>query len=127
MGTTLSKGYIVPDVGEEMVDWTDDLEANIIRINAHNHDGSNSQALTTKDLIKSTTTISSGSWAAVSGQAGTYRQLVTLPTGYSVDSSIISIVNSSGHPLDLTIEKVSTFTFYVYVNDNTLNLTAKYG
>jgi hypothetical protein len=127
MSTTLSKGYIIPAVGDRMPSWCDNLEDNWTRVNSHDHDGTNSENIQAKNITKATASIASGDWAATSGQAGTYEQTVSLPSGYLMASVDIRFLDSNGHPLLLSIEKASTTSYKVYINDNTKALTAVYG
>lgn len=71
------------------------------------------------------------SWVATSG--GTYRQLVTIPTSLTnsphsltFDTLALEVRLSDGSVIHPTIEKVSSTTFYIYINDNTLSLTVLY-
>jgi hypothetical protein len=127
MSSTLtSKGYKKPNTGDRAT-WWDDLNYNTQRLNDHTHDGSDSQALSTSVFTKGSLAVSSASWAAVAGQNGTYRQLCTHPTGYSFPTACMTIYDSTtGNQLFLSVEKASASTFYLYVNDNTLNLVVKY-
>lgn len=125
MSTTLSHGYKMPSVGERS--FFDELESNITLSNSHEHSGIDGEKIKAKNLSKGSGAILSASWSAVSGQAGTYRQLVTVPTGYTVDLAQIKISDASGNPLLLSIEKASSTTYYVYINDNSLSLTVVYG
>jgi hypothetical protein len=128
--TTTTYGYKMPtrnDRGDEVFDA---LEANITRSDIHTHDGSNGAQINPKDLSKTTTTLALASWAAVAGQTGTYRQLLTVPSGYTVDASVIKCFVGSGADagdvLFLTIEKESATTAYVYINDNTIDVKVTY-
>ncbi len=124
MSTTLSNGYKKPDTGDRGNTFFTDLEDNITRVNSHDHDGSNSEPINTKNLSKDSQTISSGSWSLVSD--GIYRQLVTVPSGHTVDDMVpkFTIDDDIYHP---TIEKASTTTYYIYINDNTKDVVVKYG
>lgn len=127
MSTTTSKGYKKPDTGDRMPSWCSDLEDNITRVNSHIHDGSDSEQIPPKYILKPTATLSSGSWSAVVGQAGTYKQTVSLPSGYTMTSVEIKFLDPNGHPLMLSVEKVSSTSFDVFINDNSINVTAVYG
>jgi hypothetical protein len=126
MGTVLSKGWRLPATGDR--DWWDQLEANITQSNSHDHDGTDSEAISTKNLSKSTSTILAAAWAAVSGHAGTFSQTITVPSGYTVNNSDVKFyITSSGIQIHPTTRYVSSTTYDVFVNDNTLALTAVYG
>lgn len=123
---TLSYGYKKPQTGDKGSVFFPALEDNIQLLNDHSHNGSNSARLTASSVTVVTGTVLAASWAAVAGQTGTYRQLITMPVGLSYDDYMVSFKDASGHILYLTTEKVSTSTYYVYINDNTKALTAVY-
>ncbi len=129
MSTTLSYGWIKPQTGDRGSTFFPQLEANIQKDNDHTHNGTNSAFLSPSafSVTGFTSTIASGSWAAVSGKSGLYEQTVTVPAAVTeVNNYDIHIYNSSGHRLDLTIERQSATTYKVYINDNSLTLTAVY-
>lgn len=127
MASTLTtKGYKLPSDGDRGT-WWDDINFNTQRTNDHTHDGSDSQALSTAVLTKGSLSVASGSWVAVAGQAGTYRQLCTHPTGYTFPTACMTVYETAtGNLIYPSIEKVSASTFYIYINDNTLDLVVKY-
>lgn len=129
MPTLTSMGYKKPSTGER--DYFPTLEFNIDHGNSHSHNGVNGERISTKDLSKQTGSISSGSWSAVSGQTGTYRQLITVPTGYAVSTSEMKFYvdggDEDGDQIFPTVEKVSSTTYYVYINDNSVALKVVYG
>lgn len=129
MGTTLTYGRQKPTTGDR--DFWEQLEDNIILDDAHDHDGVDSPQLSPKNFSKSTASIASGSWAAVSGQAGTYKQTITVPTGYSVDSMQVKFYITSGgqagYEVFPTVRKASGTTYDLFTNDNSVGYTAVYG
>ena len=125
MATTLSKGYKLPSTGERA--FFDELEDNIELMNSHSHNGTDGELIQVKYLQKSTATILAADWTATTGQSGTYEQTVNLPSGYLMDSTEIKFMDGSGHPLFLSVEKVDSTSYKVFINDNTLTLTAVYG
>ncbi len=122
--TTLTYGLKRPQTGDQGAALFQALEDNITRIDAHDHDGSDSPLLTTASLLSITQAIPSGSWVATT--QGNYRQLVTLPGALDFDTIVISMRNSSSYVVYATIEKVSDSTYYVYTNDNLTSFTAVY-
>jgi hypothetical protein len=130
MSTTLSKGYKQPDTGDRGTSWFADLNFDITRINAHNHDGSNSEAISVNSITKSTATIAAASWGADLG-GSSYKQTITLPTGFSFDDTILKFIISGGADdgqlIYPTVIKQSSTTFDVYINDNTQTLKVIYG
>lgn len=124
---TLSFGYRLPQAGDRGVNpLFNGLEFNITRLNGHNHDGSNSTLLTAQSITAVSASIVSGSWVLFGD--GLYRQLVTVVAGFDFDKVQIgfrlSTTNEFVYP---KIERVSATQYYIYVNDNTINLTAVYG
>ena len=126
MATTTTYGYKLPETGDSGATLFADLESNITRVDSHNHDGTNSPALTAQAIEAVEQTISSGSWVA-SGATGHYRQLVTVPSGFDYDAVQIGFRTSAGAQIHPTVEKVSATTYYVYTTDNTIDFVAVYG
>lgn len=122
---TLTYGLKKPETGDQGATLFTALEANITQLDAHTHDGVTSPALTAQSIVAVTASISA-SWSA-SGATGHYRQLITLPAGFSFDTVQIGFRTSSGAEVYPTVEKVSATQYYVYSTDNTLTLTAQYG
>lgn len=114
-------GYQLPANGDTGDVFFTGMATNITNLNGHTHDGVTSQFLST-----ATQSILSASWAAAPIGGGVYRQLLTVPTGMSFDVCNVWFKLSTGQVLYPSVERVSSTTFYVYVNDNTLNLTAYY-
>lgn len=127
MSTTTARGYRKPQSGDR--GWYSDLEFNIDRVDAHSHDGSDSVALPSSSITKSTQDVLAASW--VSQGEGTFKQTLTIPTNYSWnDMQVRFYVNGGGmdgEEVILSVKKVSATTFDVYINDNTLALKAVYG
>jgi hypothetical protein len=122
---TLSYGFKKPQSGDNgSIFWTA-LEDDIQQLNDHTHNGTNSAKLTASAITVVTQAISSASWVATTG--GTYRQSVTITGGLQYDDIAITMKDSSGNPLYLTIEKINASQYYVYINDNTMDVTAVYG
>ena len=95
------------------------MESNIQQTNDHAHNGTDSQllAITSQD-------ITAGAWVATTG--GTYRQAVTVPTGFSYDSCSILFKLSTGEIIFPSVERISSTQYYVYTNDNSLAYKAYY-
>lgn len=123
---TLSFGFKKPQTGDNGSVFFPALEGNFQQLNDHTHNGTNSSLLPTASLAVTTQSIASGSWSSLGG--GNYRQLVTLTGGLQFDAVVVSFRDAAtGNYLNLTVEKVSATTYYVYINDNSLTLTAYYG
>jgi len=122
----LSYGYRLPedgDIGDEIFDA---LESNIQQVNDHIHDGITSAKLSSANIVKLTQPILAAGWVAQGN--GLFRQLVTITGGLSIydDVYINCRDTDTGDQLELSIEKVSDSTFYVYNNDATQNVTILY-
>ena len=125
MAVTLSYGYVKPQTGDKGSVFFPALEANIQRENDHNHNGTNSALLTATSTLVVTQAILAASWASQGG--GIYRQTVTMPSNINFDTHAIQFRKTSdGGLLYLHAVKVTANTYYLYVNDNSLNVTAVY-
>lgn len=125
---TLTYGFKLPDDGDRGVAFFPALEFDIQQLNDHNHDGVNSAQLTGQSIITVTSTLAAAGWVVATG--GLYRQLVTMLPGtlfdnYSFAFQITNGLNIGKRP-QLNVEKVSASTFYVYSNDNTIDLRVIY-
>ena len=124
MGTTLSNGYKKPEKRDS--DWWDQLISNIERINAHEHDGVNSDKISSGNVTKSTATIADTEWGSDLG-GSTYTKSMTMPDGYVFDNTVIYVFETDGgDQIYPTITKTAESTFNLTVNDNTLNLKVIY-
>lgn len=125
---TLSFGFKKPQTGDRGSLWFPALEDDIQQLNDHTHDGITSSKLASTSITPTTQTLSSASWVLVAG--GNYRQLVTVPAGIDYDDYGIAvrITNgaSAGLEINPVLEKVSDTTYYMYVNDNTIDLKVIY-
>ena len=129
MSTTLSKGYVIPATGERGTWWTD-YNNNFTRVNGHTHDNSDSARIDAKNLAHGTSTIANASWAATAGQAGTYEQTITVPSGYDMATVTMAVYVNSGAEVGSlifpTITRQSSTTYKIFINDNTLDLKVIY-
>lgn len=113
---TLSYGYQKPENPDTGDTWFPAMEDNIQQLNDHTHNGVNSAP-----LGSSTVSAPSGSWSSVGN--GTYRQLVTVPSGLSYDTCEVWVKRSTGERVYATLERASSTTFYIYTNDSSLTYT----
>lgn len=128
MPQVLSYGYTKPESGDRgTANFYTPMEDNIQQINDHNHNGTNSAPLTSQSITGITQSILAINWVTYGGPVGFYRQLVTTSAGFLYDTVDIKFRLSTGEYIYPTVEKVSSTTFYVYINDNTVSLTALYG
>ncbi len=122
---TLTYGYKKPETNDRGNIFFVPLAADIQQLNDHFHNGVDSALIPGSSIIKPTTSILAVGWSATSG--GRYRQEITLPTGFLFASAIIRFITAAGNVAELTTELGSAANkYYVYVNDNTLALTAVY-
>lgn len=119
----LSNGYQLPQTDDSGAEFFPALEYDIQRLNDHNHDGDNSERLTAAASVVIAQSIAA-SWSLIS--SGLYRQLITLPGALLFNEISIQIRLSTGEIIYPSIVPVSTTTYYIYVNDNTLALQAVY-
>lgn len=130
MSTTLSYGFVRPATGDKGSTFWGQLENDITQLNDHTHNGSDSALLTATSFLAVSQTISAASWAHQG--AGTYRQTVTMPASITTNGGVFDDYliqfrdNTSGQVITPTVERVTPTTFYVYINDNTITLKAKY-
>ena len=124
---TLSYGFKRPDSGDKGATLFTALEDDITQLNDHTHNGTNSSRIAVSAMPVSTQSISSGSWAAVSGQTGHYSQTVTLSGGLLYNEVVITFRHpSTGDQIFATVTKASSTSYVVYTSDNTIGLTAVY-
>ena len=122
---TLTYGLQVPETGDLGSTWFPALEDNFTQLDAHTHDGTDSPRITAASSVVVTQSVASGSWVATSN--GTYRQLITLPASIADFNNIRpAFRGSTGDYYYLKTERVTASTYYVYINDNSLTLTAVY-
>jgi len=124
---TLTYGQQQPENGDKGNSFFPALAANIVRIDAHNHNGADSAILTNSSIANTTQAILAGVWAAVAGKAGLYSQLVTLPGALTLAATGMFFKDTAtGHLYNLSVEQASPTSYNVFINDNTKNLTAIY-
>ena len=125
---TLTYGLQRPDNGDKGSIFFPALYDNITQLDSHSHNGVNSPKLSTASITNSTQSIDKTNWAAVGDGTGRFAQNVTMPGGLDYDVNHI-IFHNAASPyflMHLDIEKVSTTVYKVYINDNTIDLTAVY-
>jgi len=120
---TLSNGYLLPETGDRGSTFFPALESNITRLNAHKHDGTDSEILTPEAFAGLTATINPGDWSLHTN--GLYRHVLTMPGNKVFDTTTIRMV-AGNNIIYGDIEKVTANTFYAYVNDPSLTVTVLY-
>ena len=118
---TLSYGFKKPENDDRGDLFFPAMEENMQQLNDHTHNGVNSALLATTSQ-----TILSASWVAAAIGGGLYRQLITVPTGFSYDTADIWFKLSTGEYVYPSIERASSTTYYIYTNDNSLTYVARY-
>lgn len=121
---TLSYGYKKPESGDKGPVVFPALEDDIQRVNDHTHNGVNSAPLTPSSVVVSNATLLPANWVAVSD--GIYKQVVTMPSGISFDNVHISFRISSGFMAALSVKRLSTTQYEVYINDASETVTVTY-
>ncbi len=126
---TLSYGYKKPETGDKGNVFFPALEDNITLLNGHTHNGTDSALIPVTSLTKSTQSILAAAWVVTSG--GRYRQEVTLPSGFTFAATVMRfVINGGGADGEIIFPSLlkgsAANKYYVYVNDNTLALTALY-
>lgn len=122
---TLSHGVKKPETGDKGSVWFPAMEDNCDILNDHNHDGSNSAAISSQSISVVIQSILAAAWSAVSG--GTYEQTITVPNSKLFDNSYVVFKNAStGAPMFLNTAKQTASTYKVYINDPSVSLVAYY-
>lgn len=126
---TLSYGYKKPQTGDKGSIFFPALEDNFQRLNDHDHDGLNSKKLSSTSVASYPQTLIAADWVGVGDSL--FRQLVTCPSTILVDEQNMRFQISSGpkagHFFHPSVEKVSSNTYYVYINDSSLDVKVLYG
>ncbi len=121
---TLSYGYKKPQTNDKGSVFWPAMEANFQQLNDHTHNGTDSAKITAASSTVVTVAILAAAWGVALADGG-YRQLVTLPGTVTYDTVMLHYKGATnGHVYFLQTEKVSSSTFYVYCNDNSLSFTA---
>lgn len=122
---TLSNGYQKPENGDKGSVFFPALASNIQKLNDHNHNGTNSELLTSASSAAVTQSLLAASWS-LQGD-GMYRITVTMPSDIGYDTHNIQFrLTAGGAIVHLSTEKVSATSFYVYSNDNSIDVTVFY-
>lgn len=122
---TLSNGYKLPEDGDKGVTFFPALEDNIQRLNDHTHNGVNSELLSATASEAVTQALLAASWA-VQGD-GMFRMTVTMPSDIGYDThNIQHRLTAGGAIVNLSTAKVTATSYYLYSNDDTIDVTAVY-
>lgn len=111
----LSNGYKLPETGDFGDVWFPSLEDNITRVNSHNHDGTNSEKLTSANISAVYQTELSASFIDQGG--GVFRATVNTPAGVLFDDTMVMVKDpTTKDTVYLKIEKVNASQFYLFTN-----------
>lgn len=121
----LSYGYKNPENGDAGSIWFPALNFNIVRLNAHTHDGVDSAFISSSNILNSVATVPAAAWIA--DGTGRYRQTVSTPAGYNMDDFAMQARILNSHIIYPTIERVSNLSFLIYTLDNTLTYEVVFG
>lgn len=122
---TLTYGYKKPQTNDKGNVFFAPLEVDIQQLNDHAHNGVDSAPISVANLVKSSQSILAAAWGATSG--GRFRQEITLPAGFTFANTEFKFTTAAGNVFYPTLELGSAANkYYIYVNDNTLAVTALY-
>jgi len=114
MARTLSNGFILPEDGDFGNTWFDDLEANIQRVNDHNHDGANSSNIPSTAIVPVVVTLAAADFVA--DPAGFTAVLTTNSTINLDERSLYFRDAVTKQQVFLDFERVSSASYNVFTN-----------
>ena len=114
---TLTYGRKRPqDLDPGSVFW-DALADNVTIDDAHDHDGIDSARILTSNLTRGSVAVPASGWSAQQAD-GSYRYTVTMPGAHTWGSCKVQVFynggSNDGAPLNATLVKISSTTFYLY-------------
>lgn len=110
---TLTYGRKKPEDGDKGSQFWDALADNVTLDDGHDHDGSDSAQISSKNLTRGSVAVTSSGWSA---DGTRFRKTVTVPSGWSLATSApIFLLNSSGNRIYPHYEKITTTSFYLYM------------
>lgn len=119
-------GYLIPETGDESSTvWQPAISDNWEKVDAHDHDGTNSSKIASVDILKKTTVIHQADWVPDGDQFST---AVALPSGYNFNNAnVIFTLATSGHPdegarLGLSVVKIDNLNCMVYSNTDEIDV-----
>lgn len=111
----LSKGWKLPETGDFGDVWFPALEDNIQQENSHNHDGVNSELISSLSISSTSATIASGDFTDQGN--GYFRATVTTPGGTLLTNTTPNFKDPTTlDAIYLKIELITPTSFYVYTN-----------
>lgn len=121
---TLTYGYKKPETQDLGPVVFPAMEDNIQRLNDHTHNGTNSAPLGASSVVPTFQTLSAGSWALVANAI--YKQTVSMPTGLVFENTSKEYRLPDGTVFYPTVVRLSTTSYDIYTNDNSLAVTVAY-
>ncbi len=119
---TLSHGFLKPQNGVDAGSvWFPAMEKNIQMLNDHTHNLTDSA-----QLAVTTQSILAANWTAAPIGGGLYQQTITMPSGFLYDVTDMFFRLSTGEIWFPTIIRLSSSTYQILINDNTLTATVFY-
>jgi len=122
---TLSFGYKKPQTNDRGPDVFPAMEDNIQQVNDHFHNGIDSAKIPSSSISGVTATLLAANWNSLG--SGYYKQTVTLPSGFSFDTTGITVTLSTGERVLPSIVKVDATHYDIFFYDNTKSLVVLYG
>lgn len=123
---TLSNGILVPEDDDAGNVWSDAIENDLEAVNDLISQVNN---LTISDISRQTTDIDKANWAVDADGKG-YKQIVSMPTGLTLEIVKPVFRVTSGPKIyrfiEPSIQPLSATSFEVVVNDNSLDLQILY-
>lgn len=125
---TLTYGLKRPDSGDKGDVFFPALEENITQLDAHTHDGVTSPKIPSSSVEAVSQNVAAASWSDQGGDI--YRALVTMPGSLQFDTSTLSFEINSGSDVGSrffpSVTRVSANSFYVFINDDSLDIKVIY-
>lgn len=119
---TLSHGFKKPQNGiDSGSTWFPAMETNAQLLNDHTHNLTDSA-----QLAVTAQSILAANWVAASVGGGLYQQTITMPAGFLYDVTDIRFRVSTGEIFVPTVIRASSTTYQIFINDNSLAVTAFY-
>lgn len=113
--TILTNGYKLPQTGDFGSVWFPALEFDIQRLNDHNHDGANSEKLSSAVFVASVTTVLAAAFADQGN--GYWRASVNTPGGNDIANFTVTVRDpTTKEQIYLHTAKNTATQIYIYTN-----------
>jgi len=122
---TLSYGVLLPQTGDRGSAWFPAVATDLQYLNDHTHNGVVGAPIPATNIEVVTQSVLAAGWVAYVD--GIYRQILTVPNGKNFSAVSITFRDSTTfQTYALGTEAASATTYYVFINDSTITLTASY-